>query len=61
MSYFPERVNTDRLLEMLAEGLLDKDNFILACLNWMTDRDVGEMAEANEFFPQDDEDDEDDE
>ena len=39
MSYFPERVNTNRLLEML-------------------DRDVGEMAEANEFFPEDDEDDE---
>jgi hypothetical protein len=45
------RQNTNTLLELVEEGILDKDAVIRACLMWMSDRDVGEMAEQNELFP----------
>lgn len=51
--YVPARQNTNRILEAIAEGLLDRDVVILAALNHMDDNDVGKMAEANEFFPED--------
>lgn len=49
---------TNKILEAIEEGLLDKDTVILACLNWLSERDVANMAEANEFFPQEDEEEE---
>ena len=45
------RQNTNALLELIEDGILDKDAVIRACLMWMSDRDVGEMAEQNELFP----------
>jgi hypothetical protein len=45
------RQNTNTLLELIEDGVLDKDAVIRACLMWMSDRDVGEMAEQNELFP----------
>lgn len=50
---------TNKLLEMLDEGLLDKDQVILACLKYMSEDDVADMAEANEFLPSDEDEDED--
>jgi len=53
----PARQNTNALLELIEDGVLDKDDVIRACLVWMSDRDVGEMAEQNwpwqacELFP----------
>lgn len=44
------RKATTKLLEMLAEGLLDKDEVILACLNYMSEDDVADMAHCNEFI-----------
>jgi hypothetical protein len=58
--YIPTREWTNRMLEAVDEGLLDKDQVILACLNWMTDDDVKKMAEANEFFENPDDNDDDD-
>ena len=43
------RENTDKLLEMLEDGLLDKDAVLLACVKWMSEDDVREMMEANEI------------
>jgi hypothetical protein len=48
------RKATNRILEMIEEGLLDRDNVILACLKYMSEDDVADMAHANEFFPDED-------
>jgi len=53
------RKNTNLLLEMVSEGTIDKDALIQACLLWMSEDEVTEMAKSNEFLESDyDEDDE---
>jgi hypothetical protein len=47
-----------KLLEAVEEGLLNKDQVIQACINYMSEQDVQDMCEANDFFPQDEEDEE---
>jgi hypothetical protein len=50
------RQATDKILEMVEEGILDKDTVIMSCLKYMSD-----MAHSNEFFiNEEDEDEEDD-
>ena len=49
------RQATERVLEMVEDGLL----VIMACLKYMSEDDVADMAHANEFFCDDDEDDDD--
>jgi len=44
------RKATSKLLEMIACGILDKDEVILACLNYMSEDDVADMAHCNEFI-----------
>lgn len=44
------RKNTRLLLEMIQEGLLDKDDVIRACVNYMSEDDVTDMAESNGYF-----------
>lgn len=53
------REYTNKLLEMVDEGLINKNDLIVACLKWMSEDDVKEMAEANEFIMEDEEDEED--
>lgn len=53
------RKYTNKLLEMVDEGLIDKDTLIVACLKWMSEDDVREMAKANELILEDEEDEED--
>ena len=50
------RQATNKLLEMIEEGLLNKDQVILACVNYMSEYDVADMCHCNEFFPEPDED-----
>ena len=50
---------TNKLLEMVEEGLLDKDTVILACVKYMSEDDVADMMHANEFLYQEEEEDED--
>lgn len=50
MRYVPSRYATDRILEMIEEGILDKDTVIMACLKYMSEDEVADMAHANEFF-----------
>lgn len=46
---------TNTILEMIEEGILDKDAVIMACLKYMSEDDVKDMAEANEFIVEDEE------
>jgi hypothetical protein len=47
---------SNQILEMIDEGILDKDTVILACLQYMSEDEVADMAHMNEFL--DDEEDE---
>lgn len=49
------RQSTERILELVEEGLLDKDTVIMACLKYMSEDDVADMARINEFFLYEDE------
>jgi hypothetical protein len=44
------RQATDKILEMVEEGILDKDMVIMSCLKYMSEDDVADMAHCNEFF-----------
>ena len=45
------RANTNQLLEAVEEGLLDRDQVIMACVKYMSESDVADMGRINEFFP----------
>jgi len=49
------RQATDKILEMVEEGILDKDTVIMSCLKYMSEDDVADMAHCNEFFLEDEE------
>ena len=55
------REATNRILELVEEGMLDRDTVIMACLKYMSEDDVADMAHANEFFLDEDEDEDEDE
>lgn len=38
---------------MIEEGILDKDNVILACVKYMPESDVQDMMEVNEMIEPD--------
>lgn len=44
------RYATNKILKMVEEGVLDKDTVIMACLKYMSEAEVVDMAEMNEFF-----------
>jgi len=50
------RQATNRLLEDIEAGLLDRDSVIMACVSYMSEDDVADMCHANEFFADEDED-----
>ena len=52
------RKYTNLVLEMVEEGILDKDEVIMACLKYMSEAEVRDMAEANGFVPEDEEEEE---
>lgn len=47
---------SNQILEMVDEGILDKDTVILACLQYMSEDEVADMAHMNEFLDEVDED-----
>ena len=53
------RQATDKILEMVEEGILDKDTVIMSCLKYMSEDDVADMAHSNEFFINEEDDEED--
>ena len=44
------RKATNRILELIEEGALDRDAVIMAALKYMSEDDVADMARCNEFF-----------
>ena len=49
------REYTDRLLEMIDEGILDRDLVIMACVKYMSEDQVRDMMEINEIMVEEDE------
>ena len=43
------REQTDRLLEMVDDGMLDPMMALTMCLKWMSEAEVAEMMDANEL------------
>ncbi len=52
------RKYTNKLLELIEEGILDKDNVIMAFCKYMSEDDVRDMMEANEMIDEEEEEDE---
>jgi hypothetical protein len=44
------RKYTNMLLDMLDEGIISHDEVIMACLKYLSEDDVQDMMEANEFI-----------
>ena len=44
------RVYTNKLLEMIEDGILDKDIVILSCVKYMSEDDVKDMMFCNEMI-----------
>lgn len=59
--YKPTRLMTNKILEAVEAGLIDKDMLIMACLKYMSEAEVADMAHANELFGFDDDEENDDE
>ena len=53
------RKYTNMLLDMVEGGLLDRDTVIMACVKFMSEDEVQDMMEANEFVEEEFEDEED--
>ena len=53
------RQYTEQLLEMIEDGILDRDAVIMACVKYMSEDEVRDMMEINEFVPAEDEEDDD--
>ena len=49
------REYTNKLLEMVEEGILDRDNVIMACVKYMSEDEVKDMMECNEFIEDEEE------
>ena len=49
------REMTNKILEAVEAGLIDKDMLIMACLKYMSESEVADMAHANELFGFEDE------
>ena len=44
---------TSKLLELIEDGMLDRDTVIMACVKYMSEDDVKDMMESNEFIEED--------
>ncbi len=44
----PVREATNKILEMIDEGLLEPKDIVMMCLKWMSEDEVKEMCKANE-------------
>ena len=51
------RKETNRLLDMIEEGLIDPHAVADMCLAYMSEDDVADMMRANDLLEEDDEDD----
>ena len=49
------RKSTNRLLEMIDEGLVDPKDVVLMCVKFMSESDVDMMCRINEVFEEEEE------
>jgi hypothetical protein len=49
------REYTNKLLELIEEGVLDTETVLNACLSYMSEADVQDMAESNYFIEEEEE------
>jgi hypothetical protein len=52
------RQYTNQLLEMIEDGLLDKDTVISAFCSYMSESDVQDMMESNDFIEEEEDEEE---
>lgn len=50
------RKATNQILSMVEEGILNKDAVIAACLDYMSEADVADMAHINGFLNEENDD-----
>ena len=50
------RQYTEQLLEMIEDGMLDRDAVIMACVKYLSEDEVRDMMEVNEFVPEEEDD-----
>lgn len=55
------RQYTNQLLEMIEEGMIDKDTVINAFCSYMSESDVEDMMRSNDFIEEEEEEEESDE
>jgi len=48
---------TNQLLELIEEGVLDAETVLKACLSYMSEAEVADMAHDNELLVEEEEDD----
>lgn len=51
---------TNKILMAIEDGMLDRDTVIMACLKYMSEAEVADMADANDFFYDEEQDEESD-
>jgi len=51
------REASKKLLQMVEDGLVDKDELILNLLNYLSENEVKAFAEGNEYFQEEEEED----
>ncbi len=44
------RKYTNKMIEMVDDGMVDKDNLIINLLGWLSESEVKEFMEANEYI-----------
>ena len=47
---------TNQLLELIEDGILDPQTVLEACLKYMSEDDVADMAHSNEFLEEEEDD-----
>ena len=47
------RKSTNKIMELIDEGMLDKDEVLLTALNYLSEADVTEMAYKNDWIDED--------
>jgi hypothetical protein len=51
------RQYTNQLIDMLDNGLLSYQTVVTACLNYMSEQEIQDMCEANEFITEEEDND----
>ena len=49
MSYPDTRAVTNTIIKLVEDGVLDAQDVLIACLNAMSEQEVKQMAQVNEF------------